>query len=188
MSEFICCLGSAWKADWIEDFLWTIEFGVVWGTANSVFSKFVRDTWSAKQKVSAMPKKPHMRDRTDNHALAGVRVLVVEDVAVLAMLAEAHLVSFGCEIAGRAATTVKALDLIEDAKIDVALLDISLREETSFGVADTLAKKGVPYVFVTAHGRDRIPDEHSGVPLLQKPYEPAGLRSAILRGLGLEVV
>jgi CheY-like chemotaxis protein len=132
-----------------------------------------------------MLEKPHARDGID--ALAGVRVLVVEDAALLAMLAEAHLISFGCEIANVAATAVEALEIIRDAEIHVALLDISLREGTSFGVADALAEKDVPYVFVTGHGRDKLPDEHSGAPLIQKPYEPDELRSAILQSLGLGV-
>ena len=110
---------------------------------------------------------------------------MLEDVAVLAMLAEALLVSFGCVIAGHAATTDKALALVESVAIDIALLDISLREGSSFGVADALAEKGIPYIFVTAHGRDHLPGGHINAPLIQKPYEADGLRSAIRRGLGL---
>ena len=117
--------------------------------------------------------------------LAGVRVLVVEDVAVLAMLAEALLVSFGCVIAGHAATTDKALGLVQTVAFDIALLDISLREGLSFGVADALAEKGIPYIFVTAHGRDLLQGGHINAPLIQKPYEADGLRSAIRQGLGL---
>ena len=112
---------------------------------------------------------------------------MVEDVAVLSMLAVAILQSFGCEIVGRAATVAKAIDIVDRTAIDVALLDISLREGTSFGVADALVRKGVPYIFVTAHGRDQLSGDHGDAPLVQKPYEPDGLRSAILDVLGLAV-
>src|SRR5688500_10023201 len=63
--------------------------------------------------------------------LARVRVLVVEDAAVLAMLAEEFLVSFGCVIAGHAATSDEALKLVETVAIDIALLDIRLRASSS---------------------------------------------------------
>ena len=103
------------------------------------------------------------------------------------MLAEALLVSFGCVIAGHAATTDKALGLVETVAFDIGLLDISLREGSSFGVADALAEKGIPYIFVTAHGRDRLTGGHTSAPLIQKPYEADGLRFAIRQGLGLAV-
>ena len=120
--------------------------------------------------------------------ISGTRVLVVEDVAVLSMLAESFLLSFGCVIAGRAATLVRALELVETVEIDVALLDISLRSGTSFGVADVLAEKGIPYAFATAHSRDFLTVDHIDAPLIQKPYEAGGLRSAICQALGMAEV
>ena len=104
------------------------------------------------------------------------------------MLAEALLVSFGCVIAGHAATSDEALRLVETVAIDIALLDIRLRESSSFGVADALAEKGTPYIFVTAHGRDQLTGGHINAPLIQKPYEADGLRYAIRQGLGLAEV
>ena len=104
------------------------------------------------------------------------------------MLAESLLVSFGCVIAGRAANIVRALELVETAGIDVVLLDISLREGTTFGVADVLAKKGIPYVFATAHGRDYLTADHVDAPLIEKPYEAKGLQSAIRQALGMSEV
>lgn len=119
-------------------------------------------------------------------ALAGVRVLVVEDVALLSWMAEMILLSFGCRIAGCPATVTEAIALVDTTPIDIALLDISLREGESFPVADALARKGIPYVFVTAHGRDRIADAHANAPLIGKPYDPSSLRAGLLAGLDLE--
>ena len=141
---------------------------------------------AAKPSDPASPNPP-LSSIAGSKDLAGVRVLVVEDVAILAMLAEALLMSFGCVIAGHAATTDKALGLVNTVAIDIALLDISLREGSSFGVADALAEKGIPYIFVTALGRDRLTGGHSHAPLIQKPYEAEELRAAIRQGLGLAV-
>lgn len=51
------------------------------------------------------------------------------------------------------------------------MLDVNLEVETSLPVADALRVAGIPYVFATGYGEQlKLPPEHDGVPVVQKPY------------------
>src|SRR3546814_6729578 len=64
------------------------------------------------------------RDSTSTHAL---RVLVVEDEALIALETTGHLQDWGYRVAGVAGTFREALAAARDAEIDVALVDVNLR-------------------------------------------------------------
>lgn len=115
--------------------------------------------------------------------LSGMRVLVVEDEAVVAMLVEDELRASGATVLGPAATVDHALRLIGTAVVDggigVAVLDIKLRGETAMPVADRLAALGVPFVFATGYGAGFDTGGHGAVPTLRKPFDPARLVAAV---------
>lgn len=100
-----------------------------------------------------------------------MRVLVVEDEPLLAMLLEENLAELGHELAGSAATVPQALSMLDLGEIDCALLDFSLgHETTSAPVAQRLRSTGTPFYFLTGHlsleGGAEIP---SDAPMLTKP-------------------
>jgi CheY-like chemotaxis protein len=103
------------------------------------------------------------------------RVLVVEDEALIALDIEAALKSNGCEVLGPVGTLAEAARLAADTKLDVAVLDINLGNEKVFTVADTLAKRGVPFVFLTGYETDILPERHHHRPSITKPCRPAVL-------------
>ena len=111
--------------------------------------------------------------------LEGLRVLVVEDEAMIAMLIEDMLIDFGCAILGPAADTTQALAIIEEARFDVAILDVNLSGERTVSIAETLRSKGIPFVFATGYGISGIHDEFKGQPILTKPFKDAELRAAL---------
>lgn len=113
---------------------------------------------------------------------AGLRVMVLEDEAVIAMLLGDMLEDLGCEVVGPAATSRDALSLIAAAPPDMALLDVNLsRGESSYEVAAALADRSVPFVFVTGHGPGGLRPEFRDHPTLQKPFHRAALVDAVRR-------
>jgi DNA-binding response OmpR family regulator len=107
--------------------------------------------------------------------LAGRRILVLEDEYFLADdLAEA-LRSAGAEVIGPAAGADEAMAMIEAAAPDLAVLDINIKGEMSFVVADELARRGLPFVFATGYDPRSIPERHAGRLLWQKPFDIAEL-------------
>ena len=112
--------------------------------------------------------------------LAGRRVLVVEDEALVAMLVGDSLEEAGATIVGPAATVAEALALIEDGALDAAVLDVNLQGQRMTQVADRLAGMKVPFVIATGYGYDCEIGDHADAPMLQKPFDLARLTSALV--------
>lgn len=100
-----------------------------------------------------------------------MRVILVEDEPLVAMMMEDLLTDLGCEIAaslGSLATAMAWLEASEE-RIDGAVLDVNLGGgETVFPLAEALRRRGVPFAFATGYGAlpsDRYPE----TPLIHKP-------------------
>jgi CheY-like chemotaxis protein len=111
--------------------------------------------------------------------LIGLRVLIVEDEALIAMMAEDMIDSLGCLVAGLAATVADARTATADVAFDVALLDVNLNGANSMDIAAALKGIGKPFVFTTGYGADGIDAEHRDMPVLTKPYSIADLENAL---------
>ena len=64
-------------------------------------------------------------------------------------------------------------------RADCALLDINLNGDMVFPVADVLAERAVPFVFLTGYGQDVIPARHANVPRYEKPFKHAALMQGL---------
>ncbi|KAB0679741.1 response regulator [Aureimonas leprariae] len=104
--------------------------------------------------------------------LVGKNVLVVEDEYFLATeMAEAVRQAGGTAL-GPVPDVEGAMAIIAAARVDAAVLDIRLGDETSFPVAAALKAKGVRVVFVTGYDDWFLPNELDDVPVYRKPADP----------------
>ncbi|HEY2178547.1 MAG TPA: response regulator [Caulobacteraceae bacterium] len=116
--------------------------------------------------------------------LAGRRVLLVEDEAMIAMLLEDMLADLGCEVVGPAYAVGHALELANAPEaIDVAILDVNLGGAPVFEVADALRARRVPMVFSTGYGEAGLRKQDQGAPVLGKPFRTEDLAIALRRAL-----
>lgn len=111
--------------------------------------------------------------------LNGRRVLVVEDEALISMLAEEMLAELGCIVHAVAPSIPKALEHAQAGGFDVALLDVNVGRERVFPVADLLAKMGIPFAFASGYGGEDIIEAHRTRPLIGKPYSTDQLERAL---------
>lgn len=113
--------------------------------------------------------------------LSGVRILIVEDETMIAMLLEGMLLELGCVVAGVAVSVATALEMVGGLAVhaDCALLDVNLGGEAAFPVAAALCERQVPFAFVTGYGRSAIAQQYSGAPVLQKPFKREDLLALI---------
>lgn len=111
--------------------------------------------------------------------LRGKRVLVVEDEFFIADDLARDFAAMGAEIVGPAATLEQARQLLDERPIDMAVLDIKLRDAVSYPVADELVARRVPVVFATGFDADVIPARFAGVPRCVKPAS-SGTVAALL--------
>jgi DNA-binding response OmpR family regulator len=109
------------------------------------------------------------------------RILVVEDEALIAMDLARVVRRAGCEVVGPAGRVEEALRLAAGQPIDAAILDVNLGGEESFGVADALARRGVPFAFLTGYDGTVLPGRFRGRLVIRKPYDAARL-AAMLGG------
>jgi CheY-like chemotaxis protein len=123
--------------------------------------------------------------------LERLSILVVEDEPVIAVEAACAIGGAGGTVVGPAYSLDQAFKAIAGTKIDGALLDINLRNQKVFTLADTLAERGVPLVFVTGEIWPVIPPRHAGRRIVGKPAHPsklvAALRGAIADGPDLAI-
>ena len=107
--------------------------------------------------------------------LLGKRILVAEDRYLLADDMCRMIAACAGEAVGPAATLPQALELARTERVDAALLDVDLRGEQVFAVADMLKARGVPFMFVTGFERSVLPKAHRQVPYAPKPLSAEAL-------------
>ena len=113
-------------------------------------------------------------------ALPGRKVLLVEDDYFIADEMRRMLSRGGAEVLGPVASVDKALALIEaSSEIDVAVLDVNLRDVMVFPVADALTTRGVPFIFATGYESTVIPPRYAHVQRCEKPVEMDTLARAL---------
>lgn len=109
------------------------------------------------------------------------RVLVVEDDMLIALMIEGTLSDLGIEIVGPTGSVAEARQLASHRQVDAAVLDVNIRDGSSFPVADILSERGVPFVFTTGHGPEALTAAHRGRPFLGKPYTATELGAEVLK-------
>lgn len=121
-----------------------------------------------------------------SEALRGLRVLVVEDESLVAMLLETILEDLGCIPVGPVSTVDEGVEKARsEGSLDLALLDVNVAGREVFPVADALAERGVPVVFSTGYGEAGLPDRWRGVQALQKPFSEGAVREALLKAINV---
>ena len=109
------------------------------------------------------------------------RILVVEDDFLVAALLAEILESVGWQVVGPVAHLAAALDAAASEGFDAAVLDVNLGRQTVYPVAEVLDARRVPFVFVTACGREALPPLFCGRPHLGKPFAPGELIGTVAR-------
>lgn len=109
----------------------------------------------------------------------GTRVLIVEDELLVSWATQDMLEALGCVAIGPAASVSQALAAIAAQAIDAAVLDLNLSGEPGYPVADALALRGVPYLFLTGYHPMSIREGYEAAPALQKPLRQLDLAKAL---------
>ena len=112
-------------------------------------------------------------------ALRGARVMVVEDELLVAMLIEETLIDYGCVVTGPFSTVGSALAAAQEVAVDAAVLDVNLRGERVYPVAEMLAARGIPFLLLSGYGRDGVPPAHPEWQACAKPFLPRDLVATI---------
>jgi len=110
---------------------------------------------------------------------ANPRVLVVEDEYLIRMLLEDMLGELGYDLAAAVGTIAEASEHAANGEFHVAVLDVNLDGHEIYPVADILAKRGLPFVFVTGYGERSLREPYRDRPALQKPFQVEQLKNVL---------
>ena len=115
-----------------------------------------------------------------------VRILLVEDEALIALMLEDMVEGMGCAVTGLAPRIALGVTLADTGQFDVAILDVNVAGENVEPVADRLSARGVPFIFATGYGEAGVPLRYRGRPVVAKPFRSdqleADIHLALARG------
>ena len=114
------------------------------------------------------------------------RILVVEDDLLVATLLAEILESVGWQVVGPVAHLATALDAAASEDFDAAVLDVNLRGQAVYPVAEVLDARRVPFAFVTSCSREALPPLFCRRPHLGKPFAARELIGEVARLLAPE--
>ena len=97
-------------------------------------------------------------------------ILIVEDEPLIAMMLEDFLLSLGHEVRATCDTVGEAMQAVEAAGFDLAILDVNLKGESVWPVAAALRQRDIPFILASGGHVDPPPAEFASVPMIDKPY------------------
>lgn len=98
------------------------------------------------------------------------RILVAEDEYLIAFDLKRALEAEQATVVGPVGTFDAGIALAEVEPLDVAVLDVNLEGATSYPIADRLAARDIPYLFVTGYDEWALPQIYRGIPRVTKPF------------------
>ncbi len=106
--------------------------------------------------------------------------MVLEDEAIIAFALEDMLNADGATVV-MAGSLEDAEARIDEGGIMLAVLDVNVHGEKSYGIGEKLRALDIPFVFATGYGDTSHPPEFAETPTVSKPYTHDQIKSAMAR-------
>lgn len=108
-----------------------------------------------------------------------LRILLVEDDAVISALLTELLAEYGHQVCGTATTEMAAVAAAAQHAPDLMIVDAHLQAGSGVSAMRTILRhSAMPHIYMTGGSRQSIPAD---AVVLQKPFGKAGLLSALER-------
>ena len=116
--------------------------------------------------------------------MAALRILLVEDEAIIAMLLAEVLEGMGYEVCAIEATEEDAVAAAFRCRPDLMVVDVRLGDGSGVSAVEKILRAGpVPHVFVSGDP-SKVQALRPDAVVMQKPFREADLALAIQRALG----
>ncbi len=118
-------------------------------------------------------------------SLKGLRILIVEDDALVAMNLQEFVEGLGCTVVGPTGRLSEALPMLDTEEIDGAMLDINLHGEMVYPLAERLAERQIPMLFCSGYAfTSAVPQRFAHYPQIAKPCAEHTVKRAMLETFG----
>jgi DNA-binding NtrC family response regulator len=109
--------------------------------------------------------------------LAGRRILLAEDEALIALELERMLVDFGCDVVGPVSSVEGVLENVERGGFHGAVLDVNLRGRQIFEILPKLQRLGLRLIITSGYNDVTLfPPPFRAVPRIPKPFDERELK------------
>lgn len=112
------------------------------------------------------------------------RILIVEDEPLVAILIEDTLVDLGCAVVGPLDSIERAMAVAQNEPLDGAFLDVNVYGQFVYPIAETLAARNIPFVFMTGYGEAGIDARYRSAPVLAKPFLTDAIEQLLQQYMG----
>lgn len=114
-----------------------------------------------------------------DRALSGCRIVIVEDDYYQAQDSREILERAGAKVIAVSARVPSLAGLLDEGRVDAALIDINLGGALSFDFARELGRHGIPFAFLTGYDAGILPEDLADRPCLSKPAEAGRVVSVL---------
>ena len=116
------------------------------------------------------------------------RILVVEDNFLMAEVICDFVRSCGLQPVGPVGSVEGGVQLAQQEDLDAAVLDINLQGRMCFPICSALAKRHVPFMFLSGYaGSPLVPSEFQAARHIEKPFAPEEFQSVLQDLVGRRV-
>ena len=102
--------------------------------------------------------------------MQGASVFLVEDETLIRMMVVEMLEELGHHVVAEAGSIQVAEPLARAAAFDLAVFDINVAGSIITPIADIVAARGLPFIFVSGYGPEGLPALFKDKPVLRKPF------------------
>jgi DNA-binding response OmpR family regulator len=108
-----------------------------------------------------------------------MRVLIVEDEFLIARTLAQMLTEGGHVVTGMVGSAEKAIQMLDDRKCDVAVVDANLSGSCAAPIGAALRKRCIPFVVISGYSKQQLLASLQDAPFLPKPIDPTELLAAV---------
>ncbi|MBR1247513.1 response regulator [Bradyrhizobium sp. AUGA SZCCT0169] len=111
--------------------------------------------------------------------MQGASVFLVEDEALIRMMIVEMLEELGHRVTAEAGSVAIAEPLARTSAFDLGVFDINVAGFNISPIAQIVAARGLPFIFVSGYGPEGRPEMFTHKPVLRKPFLISDLATMI---------
>ena len=116
--------------------------------------------------------------------MQGVSVFLVEDEALIRMMIVEMLEELGHRVVAEAGSVQSAEPLARTSAFDLGVFDINVGGFAITPIAEIVAARGLPFIFVSGYGPEGRPKLFNDKPVLRKPFLISEFETLINAAMG----